>query len=111
MCLYRYPSAQIVIADGAYDTNCVAKVCECAGLESPLTPTLSPLVKGGEGREWGDSARAGVCELWLGDWYDKEGLLEWLLRAFCVAFAVEACWIAWACVRWFVRRMAEKKKC
>jgi hypothetical protein len=28
-------------------TNCVAKVCECAGLESPLTPTLSPLVKGG----------------------------------------------------------------
>jgi hypothetical protein len=26
--------------------------------ESPLTPTLSPLDKGGEGREWGDSARA-----------------------------------------------------
>jgi hypothetical protein len=25
-----------------YYTNCVAKVCECAGLESPLTPTLSP---------------------------------------------------------------------
>ena len=23
----------------------------------------------GEGREWGDSARAGICELWLGDWY------------------------------------------
>ena len=22
----------------------------------------------GEGREWGDSARAGICELWLGDW-------------------------------------------
>jgi hypothetical protein len=36
-----------------YNTNCVAKVCECAGLESPLTPTLSPLDKGGEGREWG----------------------------------------------------------
>ena len=30
--------------------------------------TLSPLDKGGEGREWGDSARAGICELWLGDW-------------------------------------------
>ena len=29
----------------------------------------SPLDKGGEGREWGDSARAGICELWLGDWY------------------------------------------
>ena len=26
------------------------------GMESPLTPTLSPLIKGGEGREWGDSA-------------------------------------------------------
>ena len=33
------------------------------------TPTLSPLDKGGEGREWGDSARAGICELWLDDWY------------------------------------------
>ena len=28
-----------------YNTNCVAKVCECAGLESPLTPTLSPLTR------------------------------------------------------------------
>jgi hypothetical protein len=36
---------------------------------SALTPTLSPLDKGGEGREWGDSARAGICELWLSDWY------------------------------------------
>ena len=31
------------------NANCVAKVCECAGLESPL-------IKGGEGREWGDPA-------------------------------------------------------
>jgi len=23
-----------------------------------------------EGREWRDSARAGICELWLGDWYN-----------------------------------------
>ena len=28
-----------------YYTNCVAKVCECVGFESPLTPTLSPLDK------------------------------------------------------------------
>jgi Cobalamin synthesis protein cobW C-terminal domain. len=35
------------------NTNCAAKVCEYTGLESPLTPTLSPLDKGGEGREWG----------------------------------------------------------
>ena len=54
----------------ACNTNCAAKVRECTGLESPLTPTLSPLDKGGEGREWGDSARAGICELWLGDWYN-----------------------------------------
>jgi flagellar L-ring protein precursor FlgH len=51
------------------NTNCAAKVHKCAGFESPLTPTLSPLDKGGEGREWGDSARAGICELWLSDWY------------------------------------------
>ena len=31
--------------------------------------SVSPLDKGGEGREWGDSARAGICELWLDDWY------------------------------------------
>jgi hypothetical protein len=31
--------------------------------------SVSPLDKGGEGREWGDSARAGICELWFGDWY------------------------------------------
>ena len=30
---------------GNYYTNCVAKVCECVGFESPLTPTLSPLDK------------------------------------------------------------------
>jgi flagellar L-ring protein precursor FlgH len=58
---------------GNHNTNCAAKVRECTGLESPLTPTLSPLEKGGEGREWGDSARAGICELWLGDRY-KEGV-------------------------------------
>ena len=33
------------------------------GMESPLILTLSPLIKGGEGREWGDSVRAGICEL------------------------------------------------
>jgi hypothetical protein len=50
-------------------TNRRAKVYKSVGFESPLAPTLSPLDKGGEGREWGDSARAGICELWLGDWY------------------------------------------
>jgi hypothetical protein len=34
-----------------------------------LAHAPSPLDKGGEGREWGDSAHAGICELWLGDWY------------------------------------------
>jgi hypothetical protein len=55
-------------------TNRRAKVYKSVGFESPLAPTLSPLDKGGEGREWGDSARAGICELWLGDWY-KFGML------------------------------------
>ena len=53
---------------GAY-TNRRAKVCKCVGFESPLTSTLSPLDKGGEGREWGDSARAAICELCPRDWY------------------------------------------
>jgi hypothetical protein len=61
-------------------TNCAAKVRECTGLESPLTPTLSPFDKGGEGREWGDSARAGICELWLGDWYYSRGRGAGMLR-------------------------------
>ncbi len=47
----------------SYYTNCAPKVRECTWLESPLTLTLSPLDKGGEGREWGDSERSGICEL------------------------------------------------
>jgi hypothetical protein len=37
----------------------------------------------GEGREWGDSARAGICELWLGDWYyyDTERRLRYIRYA------------------------------
>jgi len=31
------------------NTNCAAKVRECTGLKSPLTPILSPLDKGFEG--------------------------------------------------------------
>ena len=58
------------------NTNSAAKVRECTGLESPLAPTLSPLEKGGEGREWGDSARAEVSGLWLCDWYDSPPLRE-----------------------------------
>jgi hypothetical protein len=45
------------------NTNRRAKVYKSVGFESPLTPTLSPLDKGGEGREWGDSACAAICEL------------------------------------------------
>jgi 4-diphosphocytidyl-2C-methyl-D-erythritol kinase len=60
----------------ASDTNRAAKVRECTGLESPRTPTLSPLDKGGEGREWGDSTRAEVSGLWLCDWYDSPPLRE-----------------------------------
>ena len=30
----------------------------------------SPLDKGGKGREWGDSARAGIRELWFSDWHN-----------------------------------------
>jgi hypothetical protein len=41
------------------------KSVNAQGFESPLTPTLSPLDKGGEGREWGDSTRAGTGELQL----------------------------------------------
>jgi hypothetical protein len=29
----------------------------------------SPLIKGGEGREWGDSTRAEIREPWSCDWY------------------------------------------
>ena len=54
------------------NTNRRAKVYKSVGFESPLTPTLSPLDTGGVGREWGDSARAGIRELWLGDWYNRE---------------------------------------
>jgi hypothetical protein len=53
--------------DNPWNTNRRAKVYKSVGFESPLTPTLSPLDKGREGREWGDSARAGIRELWLGD--------------------------------------------
>jgi 4-diphosphocytidyl-2C-methyl-D-erythritol kinase len=60
----------------ASDTNRAAKVRECTGLESPRTPTLSPLDKGGEGWEWGDSTRAEVSGLWLCDWYDSPPLRE-----------------------------------
>jgi hypothetical protein len=40
-----------------------SKFVNASASNPPLTPTLSPLIKGGEGREWGDSVRAGICEL------------------------------------------------
>jgi uncharacterized membrane protein YfcA len=51
------------------NTNRRAKVYKSVGFESPLTLTLSPLDKGGEGREWEDSACAATCELCPRDWY------------------------------------------
>ena len=64
-----YPKHSSTIDIRSTYTNCAPKVRECTWLESPLTLTLSPLDKGGEGRELGDSARAGICELWLDDRY------------------------------------------
>jgi hypothetical protein len=56
----------IPIAEPEFANSCACRI--------PPLPALSPLVKGGEGREWGDSARAGICELWLGDWYKSSAL-------------------------------------
>ena len=36
---------------------------------------------------------------------------RWLSRCDDGLCAVEACWIEWACVRWFVRRLAKEEKC
>jgi hypothetical protein len=84
--LRRYPSAQIVIADGAYDKEgllewllsefCVALECVCRAAKVFMV----------------------LPRRWLSRCYD--GLCE-----------VEACWMEWACVRWLVRRMAGEKKC
>jgi MFS family permease len=108
-------------------TNRRAKVYKCVGFKSPLTPTLSPLDKGGEGREWGDSARAAICELCPRDWYylDRNNLaivlpqiareFGWddrqigqygnlLLGAFYVTFGVAQVILSPLAERWGVKR-------
>jgi putative transposase len=98
--LRRYPSAQIVIADGAYDKEgllewllsefCVA--LECVFRAGKVFVVLPRCWLVARSFAWIlDCRRLSRC-------YD--GLCE-----------VEACWIEWACVRWLVRRMAGEKKC
>ena len=100
VCLCRYPSAQVVIADGAYDKEgllewlleefCVALACvRRAGQGFVVLP-----------RRW-LVERSFAWLLGCG----------WLSRCYDGLCVVEACWIEWACVRWFVRRMAEEEKC
>ena len=90
--LRRYPSAQVVIADGAYNKEgllewlleefCVA--LECVRREGQGFVVLP--------RRWLlGCRRLSRCD---------DGLCE-----------VAACWIEWACGRWFVRRLAVEKKC
>jgi transposase len=98
--LRRYPSAQIVIADGAYDKEgllewllsefCVALECVC---------------------------RAGKVFVVLPRCWLVARSFAWILgcrrlsRCYDGLCVVEACWMEWACVRWLVRRMAGEKKC
>ena len=87
--LRRYPSAQMVIADGAYDKEGLLE-----WLWSEFCVALACVLREGKGfvvlerRWWVERRFAGLlgCRR-LSRCYD--GLCE-----------VEACWIEWACVRW-----------
>jgi len=100
VCLCRYPSAQIVIADGAYDKEGLLE-----WLLGEFCVALDCVFRAGKGFV--------VLERrWL-----VERSFAWVLgcrrlsRCYDGLCEVEACWIEWACVRWLVRRMAEEKKC
>jgi hypothetical protein len=69
--------ATVFVATFLYQLRLPKFRTKAQDFESPLTPTLSPLDKGGEGREWGDSTRAGIGELWLGGWYNKLWTRDW----------------------------------
>jgi len=98
--LRRYPSAQIVIADGVYDKEgllewlleefCVALACVFREEKGFVVLARRWLVE----RSFA----------WLLG-------CRWLSRCDDGLCAVEACWIEWACVRWFVRRLAKEEKC
>ena len=98
--LRRYPSAQVVIADGAYDKEGLL-----AWLLGEFCVALDCVFRAGKGfvvleRCWLVARRfawlLGCRRLSRCD----DGLCE-----------VAACWIEWACVRWFVRRLAREEKC
>jgi putative transposase len=98
--LRRYPSAQIVIADGAYDKEGLLEwlLSEfCVALECVF--------------------RAGKVFVVLPRCWLVARSFAWLLgcrrlsRCYDGLCEVEACWMEWACVRWLVRRMAGEKKC
>ena len=98
--LRRYPSAQIVIADGAYDKEGLLE-----WLLGEFCVALDCVFRAGKGFV--------VLERrWL-----VERSFAWVLgcrrlsRCYDGLCVVEACWIEWACVRWLVRRMAGEKKC
>jgi transposase len=98
--LRRYRSAQIVIADGAYDKEGLL-----AWLLSEFCVALDRVCREGKGF-------VVLARRWL-----VERRFAWLLgcrqlvRCDAGLCAVEACWIEWACVRWLVHRMAKEGKC
>ena len=98
--LRRHPSAQIVIADGAYDKEGLLE-----WLLREFCVALACVFRAGQGF-------VVLPRRWL-----VERSFAWILgcrrlsRCYDGLCEVEACWIAWACVRWFVRRMAKAKKC
>jgi transposase len=98
--LRRYPSAQIVIVDGAYDTEGLL-----AWLLGEFCVALGCVFRAGKGFV--------VLEgCWL-----VERSFAWLLgcrrlvRCDAGLCEVEACWVEWACVGWLVHRMAKEGKC
>jgi len=98
--LRRYPSAQIVIADGAYDKEGLLE-----WLLGEFCVALDCVFREGQGF-------VVLPRRWL-----VERSFAWLLgcrrlsRCYDGLCEVEACWIEWACVRWLVRRLAKEKKC
>ncbi len=90
--LRRYPSVQMVVADGAYDKEGLLEwllEAFCVALDCV----------------WREGKGFVVLERrWL-----VERSFAWLLgcrrlsRCYDGLCEVEACWIEWACVRWFVR--------
>ena len=98
--LRRYPSARIVIADGAHD-------------KESLVEWLLGEFCGALACVW----RSGTGFVVLGGRWWVERRFAWLLgcrrllRCYDRLCEVEACWIEWACGRWLVRRVAKEKKC